>query len=168
MKRPRDSFRTKTLQATEAAWRRIYKEDLARPFDEARMRRRVGKVLDANILMEWVPNTYGHNDRVVSAAACDRRPYESLIERIARSAIKRTDPATGREYAYNYVHLVDRLIGREAGKIIREEFKKAGIKYSKRRTMTEEQRREVAERLMAAKAEKIIEEMTERIKKGEL
>lgn len=167
-RRPRDSFRTKTLDACEAAWRRIHKQDLARPFDIERMKRRVGKVLDADILMERVPNTYGKNDRVVEAAAGDRWPHESLIDRIARGAIKATDPAHGREYAYNYVHLVDRLIGREAGKIVRAEFKAAGLKYSKRREMTDEQREEVAERLLSAKADKIIAEMTERIQKGEL
>lgn len=168
-RRPRDSYRTKTVEACEAAWRKIHQQDLTRPWDTARMGRRVGKVLDADILMERVPNTYGNNDRIVNAAANDHHfPYESLVERLARLAIKPTDPAHGREYAYNYVHLVDRLVNRDAGKIVRDEFKKAGLKYSKRRAMTDEQREEVAERLLAAKTDKIIAEMTERIKNGEL
>lgn len=167
-RRPRDSFRTKTVEACEAAWRKIDAQDLTRPFNEERMRRRVAKVLDADILMERVPNTYSNNDRTVQGAANSYHPHSSLVERLARVGIKSTAPAHGREFAYNYVHLVDRLIGREAGKIVRDEFKKSGLKYSKRRDMTDEQKQEVAERLLAAKAEKIIAEMTERIKNGEL
>lgn len=167
-RRPRDSFRTKTNEACEAAWRKIHAQDLTRPFNEARMRKRVAKVLDADILMERVPNTYSNNDRIVSQAANHYASYEVLVALLARAGIKSSQPAHGREFAYNYVHLVDRLIGREAGKIVREEFKKSGLKYSKRRDMTDEQKQEVAERLLAAKTEKIIAEMTERIKNGEL
>jgi putative metallohydrolase (TIGR04338 family) len=59
----------------------------------------------------------------------------------------------GREYARILVELVDHCMGKDCGKVLRDSFKKHGVKYSlPRKPMTPEQRAAAVERMAVARA----------------
>jgi hypothetical protein len=70
----------------------------------------------------------------------------------------------GREWAAMFIKLVERWMGKDAGRELRREFRKAGVKFTPKRVLSPERKAELAERMRAmragALAERTIEEST--------
>lgn len=61
-------------------------------------------------------------------------------------------PAHGREFARVYVDLVSHVMGKAAGDALKASFRASKVKYTKKRSLTPEQKQAAAERLAAARS----------------
>lgn len=158
---PRDSFRTRTQAVLVDIRKDLKNADLipAATFESsAKTRARIQR------LATW-------KERHGRFATLDGYSYDDDLT-LCISAAKLSRPVGtaphSREFAAGLMYYIDTILGKEAGRIARDRFIEAKLKYSKPKQMSPEARQAASDRMIKRHADRVRAELIQLVEADEL
>jgi hypothetical protein len=163
-RRPRDAFRSRTYDLIADLHEELRRDGLLPGLSRDELEIRAGRLAKSQLYRNGLLGP-GKSGLYVRRTRGREPDLLDLAFDAARRALPDGAANTGREFSYNFVHLVDHLLGKEAGRRTRAAYKAARLKYSKPKILSEDQKLAATERLVRNRADKVVEDILDEIRK---
>lgn len=155
MGRPRDARRQRTYDLIDDLTHQLFQRDLIPDLSPAEIDHKATLIQR----QKWFKQQLAGPGEPFRFNANLATTLLDLAFTVARRALPDDAPWTGREFSSNYIKAIDKLLGKEAGRVARALYVERGLSYRVPRRMSDEAKAAAAERLINVKAEKVKEEL---------